>query len=349
MDSAPNYLGMKTALDKGFLEIAEVSEGGSVPTLKAINKSALPIILLDGEEVEGAKQNRIMNTTILLTPHQETLIPVSCTERGRWGYGGNRRQFQDSSNMMSFGGRSRKSSRVRKSLQERKLFDAKQSIVWNDIEQLHFSSGSSSRSSTRAMKDAYEHRKPDIEDYTKAFPYQEGQKGLIVFNNGKLAGMDFVSRSDSYSDVHDKLIKSHVIDTLHAKESPIDTTALQMEAIQLLNQLPQMTSEGFDSVGLGKDYRLENTAAESAVLVYQDTIVHCSAYQKNSLQSERRPSRPQRSESQVAMTSLTSAETATSSNTEESTTASSTTTGNDTKPNVLDKIKETLRKWSGNE
>jgi hypothetical protein len=39
---------------------------------------------LDGEELVGAKQNRIV--TILVAPQSEIVIPVSCIEAGRWGY-----------------------------------------------------------------------------------------------------------------------------------------------------------------------------------------------------------------------------------------------------------------------
>lgn len=63
-----SYLTMKGALAKGFVEITEVSEGGSVPNLKVINHGDQPVLLLDGEEVKGAKQNRIINTSILLAP-----------------------------------------------------------------------------------------------------------------------------------------------------------------------------------------------------------------------------------------------------------------------------------------
>jgi hypothetical protein len=43
-----------------------VSEGGSVPNLRVINKTPHHVLLFDGEELKGAKQNRILNTTILI-------------------------------------------------------------------------------------------------------------------------------------------------------------------------------------------------------------------------------------------------------------------------------------------
>ncbi len=86
VNHGPEYLTLKEALALGVLAIMEISEGGSVPQLKAINKGDLPILLLDGEELAGAKQNRVLNTTILLKEHSETIIPVSCTEQGRWSY-----------------------------------------------------------------------------------------------------------------------------------------------------------------------------------------------------------------------------------------------------------------------
>jgi hypothetical protein len=49
----------------GF-KITEVSEGGSVPNLRVINKTPHHVLLFDGEELKGAKQNRILNTTILI-------------------------------------------------------------------------------------------------------------------------------------------------------------------------------------------------------------------------------------------------------------------------------------------
>ena len=81
----PDDLGLLTLEEAGDrVLVTEVSEAGSVPFLKVANGADRPLLLLDGEELIGAKQNRILNTTVLVAPHTEVTIPVSCVEQGRW-------------------------------------------------------------------------------------------------------------------------------------------------------------------------------------------------------------------------------------------------------------------------
>jgi|GEM_PF-2145368 len=61
-----NYLTLDEALAKDLIDVVEVSQGGSVPELKVVNNSDRMVLILDGEELVGAKQNRIVNTTILI-------------------------------------------------------------------------------------------------------------------------------------------------------------------------------------------------------------------------------------------------------------------------------------------
>ena len=84
VDHTPQYLSLGEAMGKGLLTVTEVSQSGAVPELKVVNKGDLPVLLLDGEELAGAKQNRVLNTTILVIEKSETIIPVSWTEQGRW-------------------------------------------------------------------------------------------------------------------------------------------------------------------------------------------------------------------------------------------------------------------------
>ena len=60
------YLLLDEALSESAMGVVELGEEGSVQELKVINKSPQMILILDGEELVGAKQNRIINTTILI-------------------------------------------------------------------------------------------------------------------------------------------------------------------------------------------------------------------------------------------------------------------------------------------
>src|ERR1700720_2982613 len=81
-----DYLLSDEALQAGSVTVQEVSEGGSVPDLLVENKGDIRVLFLEGEELVGAKQYRILNTSILLPARSKIKIPVSCVERGRWAY-----------------------------------------------------------------------------------------------------------------------------------------------------------------------------------------------------------------------------------------------------------------------
>ena len=62
----------------------EVDEAGTVPELVVENPLAERVLLYDGEELVGAKQNRILNVSVLVEAKSKLRIPVSCVEQGRW-------------------------------------------------------------------------------------------------------------------------------------------------------------------------------------------------------------------------------------------------------------------------
>src|SRR5207249_9831118 len=117
-NTALDYLTLTEALAQRLATVTEVSQGGQVPNVKVSNASDLHLLLVDGEELIGARQNRTLNTSILLTGKSETIVPVSCTEAGRWGY--NSAAFADAGYVSPHNLRRAKSSSVAASLKAAK-------------------------------------------------------------------------------------------------------------------------------------------------------------------------------------------------------------------------------------
>jgi hypothetical protein len=65
------------------LTISEV-DGGNVPEVAAVNSAEVPILLLDGEHIEGAMQNRVLNSTVLMLRNRRPSCrsPASSTVAG---------------------------------------------------------------------------------------------------------------------------------------------------------------------------------------------------------------------------------------------------------------------------
>ena len=78
------YLLSDEGIGSGSVTVEEVSEAGSVPDLLVENKGDLRVLFLEGEQLIGAKQNRVLNTSVLIAAHSKIKIPVSCVEQGRW-------------------------------------------------------------------------------------------------------------------------------------------------------------------------------------------------------------------------------------------------------------------------
>ena len=126
-EEGPVYLTLKEALEKRLLVVTEVSAQASVPELKVINNADVPVLLLDGEELAGAKQNRVLNTSILVKEKSELIIPVSYTEQGRWSY--QSAELYNSENIMSRKMRGNKSAHVSSYLKESGSYRSDQGAI----------------------------------------------------------------------------------------------------------------------------------------------------------------------------------------------------------------------------
>ena len=269
------YITLKEAMETGAVSIMEVDKGGSVPDLKVINRGDFPVLLIDGEELAGAKQNRAVNTSILLKVKWEGIIPVSCTEQGRWDYVSP--EFEDSKVVMGYQIRAKKAEAVERSLAETGEFVADQGEIWNEIRETADKAGAPP-SPTGAMKDIFTAKKQDLNDYAKAFRPVEGQKGLLVMIDGKVTGFDIVSLESAYKVLHNKLIRSYAMGALLSKggaKAPRPTIKRARDFIAM-----SMKCEGkkFKSIGHGWDYRLKGEGLVGSSLVWRKKVVHMAFF-----------------------------------------------------------------------
>lgn len=267
------YYTLSEAMKLDLLSIRETSDAGTVPFLHASCRAKIPILLMDGEELAGAKQNRVVNATFLLAPESETDIDVSCTERGRWSYRSDR--FDDSEVMMAHKIRMMKHQAVSRSLHATAGFRADQGEIWEGIEGLHTTTGGAAP--TRAMRDAYVATAEKLEEGVKAFPLVEGQVGLCIVVDGAVVSLDFVSRKEAYRVLHEKLVKSFLIDSTVRKDPGAE--AASPEAVtQFLTKLSECAESGHPSRGCGTDFRYEHDKVSGSALVYEDTCVHATFF-----------------------------------------------------------------------
>lgn len=74
-----------TGLEAADLVTIREKAGGVVSELVAHNHADRPVLLIEGETLLGAKQDRTLNISVLVAAGHETTVPVSCVEAGRWG------------------------------------------------------------------------------------------------------------------------------------------------------------------------------------------------------------------------------------------------------------------------
>ena len=268
------YLLLDEALRENLIEIVEKDSDGSVPELKVVNKSQIMILILDGEELVGAKQNRIVNTTILVKGNGTMVIPVSCVEHGRWSY--NTPQFQSKERMMSSNLRAMKSEQVNFSVRESGEFRSDQSAIWDGIAEK--ANRMDAPSPTGAMAAIYDKERPSIREYVKHFRLIDSQVGAIFMINGKVVGLDAFGKPGTFSKVFKKLLESYTLDAIDWYDPDKEHKALKSEVTRFQKSTLSAKAETRPSVGLGTDFRLESRKITGFAMALDDQLLHVSIF-----------------------------------------------------------------------
>jgi len=183
------------ALAQGTAALSEVDKEGVVERVRVEHHGELPLLLLDGEQVLGAKQNRIFNASFLIAPGSVVEVPVSCVEQGRWHY--EETTFRASGSTLVSAARRRKLARVSRSVATGSGYDAGQREVWRDVE--HYLTQTRTHSTTAALEEALASRRPELDEQLRRLAPQARQVGLALVRGGRVLLLDLLGSADLFA------------------------------------------------------------------------------------------------------------------------------------------------------
>jgi len=269
----PGYVTLDESLAGGQLEITEVSDGGTVPTLKVRNKGTLAAFLMAGEQLSGGKQNRVLNASILVPAESELPIPVSCVERGRWAYrSGN---FGSSGSSSHSGLRRIMSKQATDGYRQVGTPTSRQGEVWQEVDRKLTETFSDS--ATHVLQKAYEDSETTLRGIVDDLASPEGANGAAFAFGGRIVGFDLFDRVETLTKLWPKLVRAYGIDAHYARVE--GATPVSRENVRdWLAAAPAAKEEVFKSPGLGDDVRFESADLVGAGLVVGDRAVHVEVF-----------------------------------------------------------------------
>jgi hypothetical protein len=273
LGSLIEYVTLDEALASGSARVTEVSSGGSVPELSFANEGETAVFLLDGEELIGAKQNRILNLSMLVAPKSTVAIPVSCVESGRWAYSSD--QFSSSRHAHFSRGRASKAASVSANMRESGARFSNQSEVWADVDTRSADLGV--QSPTSAISDVFASHEADLEAFVEQIQPDADHAGAVFCIGGSIAGMDIFDKPQTFAKLTAKLVRSYGLDAIDGNANRPPTREKIEEFLGLVGATKP---DVHPAVGLGQDLRLSVADLSGGGLELDSTIIHLCAFPK---------------------------------------------------------------------
>ena len=268
-----DYLLLGEAYESGQVSVQEVSRGGSVPDLVVKNRADRPILIVDGEELVGAKQNRIANLSLLVAASKSTTIPVSCVEQGRWSRRSD--EFALSERVQYSRGRREKMASVQASMHVSGSRYSNQAAVWDSIDAKAASMDASSP--TGAMGSIFEKHARTLDEFVARMRALPGQTGGVFALAEENCGLDLFDKEETFASMLPKLVRSYGIDALEYGSNGGPAPG-KTAAADFLSKIGNGKFGEHDAVGLGTDVRIEAPEVIAGGLVVDSQLIHLAAF-----------------------------------------------------------------------
>jgi hypothetical protein len=264
---------LEDALWAGTLRIEELHEAGSVPDLRVVNEGALRVLILEGDELIGAGQNRVANSSVLVAAGSELVLPVSCVERGRWSY--RSRAFAPATDGPQLALRRFTSGSVHDSLRRGRGHRSDERGVWREASlaaRLYRVA-----SPAQALQDSRSHLSGRLDAFGKLErELPEGTSGVVVAIGERLALLEVLAGPYTFSRVFRKLLSGYAFESV-GLDRPYGTPDIPTVR-SFIEAAAEAAHEEHQAVGLGKDVRFEGGGISGYALIGDAGVLHAAAF-----------------------------------------------------------------------
>ena len=259
-DHEDNTISRITTLDeafhKGVVEIGEL-EHPEINEVLLDNQGDDALLVLDGEEMTGALQNRIIASSNLIAARTSTTIPVICAEEGRWDEIGG-----FATGYCSY-------PRIRALLASKKTNT--QQVIWREIDRKLTATKTISQSSS--MHDIYDNLEDEISRYVEDFQSLNHKTvGFIGVAGNRILGCDIFSHPTIYHNFETKLIRSYALDAIEYQKTSRGLT----DAPGFLNQV--ITAFEKKRPRNHKNFAVKGKGFSGQGIIQQKQLIHLSAF-----------------------------------------------------------------------
>ncbi|MEO0115868.1 MAG: DUF6569 family protein [candidate division WOR-3 bacterium] len=237
------------------------------------NRSDYQVFVLDGEEITGAWQNRITTTAAYIDAKSEVLLPTSCVEQGRWG---GKYQFTLANTCSYPSLRAILCKDVTNSLIKTRTFQANQERIWQSVS--HKLNSLKVQSKTSSMHDIFSRLEEELSRFSENASALNQFTGVVAVCGERILCLDLFGYQNIFTHLLPKLLTSYGLDALEKMLtlSPLPTKRVR----EFLNQLKEVPTQRFPSVGLGEEVRFQTDKLLGRALIFGENLLHLAAFPK---------------------------------------------------------------------
>ena len=266
-EPAGTYLPGPLAADQQAMTVSELDEGAQVPMLQLTNTADVPVLLVEGEMLVGAKQNRTLNLSVLAPAAATIQVPVSCVEAGRWG------RPRASRRSAQFANLELRRAKTASTIRHQRIGAGKRSDqgeVWAHVDRAL--AARQVASPTSALEDAF--AAPDPTARAPLARPEPDQVGVVAVIEGRPAAIDLFDKPQTLQAYWDSIVAGYRFDAGDDASAPGDPGLVDA----FLEALARADERSVESTGLGEETHFESNDIVGAALRWDDAIVHLSAY-----------------------------------------------------------------------